>query len=111
LQQFPFISYKILCRKLKIGKSACSRVLHDNLHLEKFNLRYVPHSLQVDQKRRQWQPKNSFTVLILTDINSRVDPGSEVLEPVDMIDTELSKFRIKPELAVSHFLILRKHRT
>jgi hypothetical protein len=25
-------------------------VLHDDLHLEKFNLRCVPHSLEADQK-------------------------------------------------------------
>jgi hypothetical protein len=51
LQQFPFLSYKVLCRKLKIGKATCLRPLHDNLHLEKFNLRDVPHSLEADQKR------------------------------------------------------------
>jgi hypothetical protein len=26
-------------------------VLQDDLHLEKFNLRYVPHSLEANQKR------------------------------------------------------------
>jgi hypothetical protein len=51
LQQFPFISCKVLCHKLKIGKATCLRVLHDDLHLEKFNLRYIPHSLEDDQKR------------------------------------------------------------
>jgi hypothetical protein len=51
LQQFPFISCKVLSRKLKIGKATCLRVLHDDLHLEKFRLRYVPHSLEADQKR------------------------------------------------------------
>jgi transposase len=51
LQQFPFISCKVLCRKLKIGKATYLRVLHDDLHLEKFNLRDVPHSLEADQKR------------------------------------------------------------
>jgi hypothetical protein len=51
LQQFPFISCRVLCRKLKIGKAICLRVLHDDLHLEKFNLRYVPHLLEADQKR------------------------------------------------------------
>jgi transposase len=39
LQQFPFISYKSLYHKLKVGKATCLRVLHDDLHLEKFNLR------------------------------------------------------------------------
>jgi transposase len=51
LQQCPFISCNALCRKLKIGKETCLRVLHDDLHLEKFNLCYVPHSLEADQKR------------------------------------------------------------
>jgi hypothetical protein len=30
-------------------------VLHDNLHLEEFNLRYVPHSLKANQRR--WRVK------------------------------------------------------
>jgi hypothetical protein len=51
LQQFPFISRKTLCRKLKIGKATCLPVLQDDLHLKNFNLRYVPHSLEADQKR------------------------------------------------------------
>jgi hypothetical protein len=48
LQQFTFISCKALCRKLKVGKAACLHLFHDDLHLEKFNLRYVPHSLEAD---------------------------------------------------------------
>jgi hypothetical protein len=51
LQQFPFISCKALCRKLKIDKATCLRVLHDDLHLEKFNLRSVLHSVEADQRR------------------------------------------------------------
>jgi hypothetical protein len=51
LQQFSFISCKVLCRKLKIGSATCLRVLHDDLHLEKFNLCCVPHSREADQKR------------------------------------------------------------
>jgi transposase len=51
LQQFPFISCKVLCRRLKIGKATCLHVLHDDLRLEKFNLRRVPHSLEANQKR------------------------------------------------------------
>jgi hypothetical protein len=45
LQQLRFISCKVLCRKLKIVKATCLRVLQDDLHLENFSLRYVPHSL------------------------------------------------------------------
>jgi hypothetical protein len=33
-----------------IGKATCLRVFHDDLHLEKFNLCYVPHSSEADQK-------------------------------------------------------------
>jgi hypothetical protein len=51
LQQFPFILCKVLCPKLKIGRPTCLCVFHDDLYLEKFNLRYVPHSLEANQKR------------------------------------------------------------
>jgi transposase len=51
LQQFPFISCKVLCRKMEIGKATCLWVLHNDLHLEKSNLRSVPHSLEADQRR------------------------------------------------------------
>jgi transposase len=51
LQQFPFISCKVLARKLKIRKATCLRVLYDVLHFEKFSLRCVPHSLETDQRR------------------------------------------------------------
>jgi hypothetical protein len=51
LQQFPFISCKVLYRKLKIGTATCLHVLHDDLHLEKFILRRVPYSLEADQKQ------------------------------------------------------------
>jgi hypothetical protein len=62
LQQFPFISCTVVCHKLKIGKATCLRVLYDDLRLEKFNLRDIPHSLEDDQKR------------------SRVDLSEELLE-------------------------------
>jgi hypothetical protein len=51
LRQFPFISCTVLCRKLKIGNATCLRVFHGELHLEKFNLPDVPHSLEADEKR------------------------------------------------------------
>jgi hypothetical protein len=51
LHQFPFISCKVPCCKLKIGKETCLRVLYYDLHLEKSNLCYVPHSLKADPKR------------------------------------------------------------
>jgi hypothetical protein len=36
---------------MNFRKATCLHVFHDDLHLEKFNLRYVPHSLEADQKR------------------------------------------------------------
>jgi transposase len=51
LQQFPFISCKVLCRKLKIGKATCLRALHDDFYLKKFNLCHVAHSFEADQRR------------------------------------------------------------
>jgi hypothetical protein len=51
LQQFPVILCKVLGCKLKMGKATCLRMLHNDLHLEKFNLGYVPHSLAAGQKR------------------------------------------------------------
>jgi hypothetical protein len=53
VQQFPFMSCKVLCRKLMIGKTTCLCVLHNDLRLKKFNLLDVPHSLEADQKRSQ----------------------------------------------------------
>jgi transposase len=51
LQRFPFVSCKAPCPKLKIGKATCLRVLHDDVHLEKFHLGYVLRSLEAEQKR------------------------------------------------------------
>jgi hypothetical protein len=50
LQQFPFISCKVRCRKLKIGRATWLRVPRDDLHLEKLSLCSVLHSLEADQK-------------------------------------------------------------
>jgi hypothetical protein len=44
--------HPVHCRKLKIGKATYLPVLHDDLHLEKFNCYYVPHSLEADQSGR-----------------------------------------------------------
>jgi transposase len=61
LQHLPFISCKVLCRKLTIGKETCSRMLHDDLHLEKLNLPSVPHSLEADQIRSRVDFPASFS--------------------------------------------------
>jgi hypothetical protein len=51
VRRSPLVSCKVVYRKLKIGKVTCMRVLHNDLHLEKFNLRYVQHPLEAGQKR------------------------------------------------------------
>jgi hypothetical protein len=61
LQQFPFISFKVLCCRLEIGKATCFPVLHGDVQLEKFNLPDVPHSLEADQKR--WRVELSRELL------------------------------------------------
>jgi transposase len=64
LQQFPFISCKVLCRRLKIGKPTCLHALHDDLHLEKFSSRHVLHSLEADQKRSRVElPRELLQIL------------------------------------------------
>jgi hypothetical protein len=42
-------------------------VLHDDLHLEKFNLRYVPHSLEADQKRSRVELSREFLQILEQD--------------------------------------------
>jgi hypothetical protein len=65
VQQFPFISCKVLCCRLKIGKATCLRVLHDDLHLAKFNLCYVSHSPEADQKRSRVElPRELLQILV-----------------------------------------------
>jgi hypothetical protein len=53
LQEFPFTSCKSLCVYFRIAKATCLRILHDVLHSRKFNLRWVPHSLDDTQKAEQ----------------------------------------------------------
>jgi hypothetical protein len=45
LEGFPFTSCKLLCVRFGIAKATCLRISHDVLHSKKFNLRWVPHSL------------------------------------------------------------------
>jgi hypothetical protein len=67
MQQFPFISCKVLCRKLKISTATCLYVFPDDLHLEKFNLRDVPHSLEADQKRSRVELSREFLQILEQD--------------------------------------------
>jgi hypothetical protein len=45
IQEFPFTSCKRFCTHFRLAKSTCLCILHDVLRLKKFNLRWVPHSL------------------------------------------------------------------
>jgi histone-lysine N-methyltransferase SETMAR len=50
LQETPFISCKCMCCRLKISKTTCLRVLHEDLGMQKFHCRWVPHELLVEQR-------------------------------------------------------------
>jgi hypothetical protein len=67
LQKFPFISYKVLYRKLKIGRTICLHVVHDDLYLEKFNLHSVVLSLAADQKRSRVEPSRELLQILEQD--------------------------------------------
>jgi hypothetical protein len=50
LTEKPFTSCMVLCRHFRIAKTTCLRILHDELGLPKFHLRWVPHELSSNQK-------------------------------------------------------------
>jgi hypothetical protein len=50
IEECPFISCKRLDTHFRIAKVICLRILHEVLHLQKFNLHSVPHSLSDDPK-------------------------------------------------------------
>jgi transposase len=50
LTERPFSSCKMLSRHFGIAKATGLRILHDQLGLKKFHLRWVPHSLSPPQK-------------------------------------------------------------
>jgi hypothetical protein len=49
LNEKSFPSCKAICRRLKIPQTTCVWVLHEALGLTKFDLRWVPHTLDADQ--------------------------------------------------------------
>jgi transposase len=79
LKEKPFASYKVLCRHFRIPKTTCLRILHDNLGMKKFNLRWVTHALNSSQKAErvtlsheilavlESDPRNSFQNVITGD--------------------------------------------
>jgi histone-lysine N-methyltransferase SETMAR len=53
LEERPFTSCKFLARHFRIAKSTCTKILRKDLGLHKFNLRWVPHTLDETQKRNR----------------------------------------------------------
>jgi hypothetical protein len=49
LEETPFISCKRMCSKLRIAKTTCLRVLHDQLGFRKCYFRWIPHALSENQ--------------------------------------------------------------
>jgi hypothetical protein len=45
IQEFPFTSCKCLWTHFRLATSTCLCILHDVLRLQKFNLRWIPSSL------------------------------------------------------------------
>jgi hypothetical protein len=50
LAERPFLSCKVLCWHPRIGKATCLPILHNDLGLTKFHLRWIPYTLTEDQK-------------------------------------------------------------
>jgi hypothetical protein len=50
IQEFPFTSCKRLYKHFRLGIATCLHISHDFLRLQKFKLRWVPHSLGDDQR-------------------------------------------------------------
>jgi hypothetical protein len=50
LREQPFISCKLICENLRITKTPCLRVLHDELRFVKRNFRWILHGLASSQK-------------------------------------------------------------
>jgi transposase len=50
LAERPFLWCKVLCWHLRMGKTTCLRILHNDLGLIKFHLHSIPDRLAADQK-------------------------------------------------------------
>jgi hypothetical protein len=46
----PFTSCRVLCRHFRIARTTCVRIYHDELGLQKFRFRWVPHALSSNQQ-------------------------------------------------------------
>jgi transposase len=61
LEERPFLSCKLLARHFRIAKVMCLCILREDLALEKFNLRWVPHTLDSTQKQNHVTFSASFS--------------------------------------------------
>jgi hypothetical protein len=50
LKERPFASCKVLSQHFRIVKATCLQILHDNLAMKKFNLRWAPYAWDANQK-------------------------------------------------------------
>jgi hypothetical protein len=53
LEERPFLSCKLLAQHFRIAKATCLRILRQDLALQKFNLRWVPRTLDCAQKQNR----------------------------------------------------------
>jgi hypothetical protein len=53
LKERPCLSYKVLCRALRITRGTCLRILHHTLSMQRFHLRWVLHALDTNQKAKR----------------------------------------------------------
>jgi hypothetical protein len=66
IQEFPFASCNRLCIHFRFAKSTCLRILHDVLHLQKFNLRWV-YSLDDSHEAERVSLSTDFLTILKED--------------------------------------------
>jgi hypothetical protein len=71
LKEKPFASCKVLCRHFRIAKTPCLRILHDNLGMKKFNLRWVRHALNSSQKAERVTLSHEILAVFESDRRTR----------------------------------------
>jgi hypothetical protein len=64
IQEFTFASCKHICTRFRLVKRLCLYILHNVLHLKKFNLQWVPHSLDDAQNAEQLSLSTDFLRVI-----------------------------------------------
>jgi hypothetical protein len=53
LKERPYLSCEVLFGHFRIAKGTCLRILHDTLGMKKFQLRWVPHAMDTNQKTKR----------------------------------------------------------